>query len=112
MYLYKKENSVSKQNKSYTTNRSRSNDKPFWVEKSVFTHKELQQSDSKYTSYVNPDNNPGALKRLRSKHNVTRTYVVAKPLHYWVYENSEDESAQKKSTKVHLQVGDKLSFTV
>lgn len=113
MYFFKKENNVSKQNKNYTyvAQKNKGNEKPFTIEKTTFTHSELRQTESKYSSYVNPNNNPGALKRYRSKHNSTRTYLVAKPLYYYVYESGEDAALQKNGSKVSLQVGDKLSFT-
>ena len=60
------------------------------VERNVFGYSDLFQNNSKYTQAINPDFNPGALKRIKSKQqNVPRQYQVAKPLHYLVDGNKK-----------------------
>ena len=55
------------------------------VERNVFGYSDLQQNDPKFTSkgFINPDFNPGVLKRIKSKQaNIPRAYTVMKSLYY------------------------------
>lgn len=55
------------------------------IERTVFGYSDLQQTDPKHTDkgFINPNFNPGALKRIKSKQaNMPRVYTVVKPLHY------------------------------
>lgn len=66
----------------------------------VFTYQALKQKDQKNNLFINPDFNPGALKRIRSANNKKRKYSVAKELYY-----------EEGNKKIWLNIGDQISFS-
>ena len=66
----------------------------------VFTYEALRQNDQKNNSFINPDFNPGALKRIRNKHNKQKKYEIIKDLYY-----------EEGNKKIWLSIGDQIYFS-
>lgn len=75
----------------------------------TFGYEDLHQVDPKYVGTVNPDYNPGVFSRIKSKGNIARTYIVKKPLYYYFHESTD--KTHLKSTKINIQVGEKIYFS-
>ena len=65
----------------------------------VFTYDALKQKDQKNNFFINPDFNPGALKRIRNSNNKKKKYTIAKELYY-----------EEGNKKIWLSLGDQISF--
>lgn len=69
--------------------------------KNIFSYDELKQGDAKISNYkwINPDFNPGCLKRVKSSFNKQKKYQIQKEL-YYIRDNK----------KVIMGAGDTISF--
>lgn len=69
--------------------------------KNIFNYDELKQGDPKMSNYswINPNYNPGCLKRLKSQNNKFKKYQIQKEL-YYVRDNK----------KVTMSIGETISF--